>query len=280
MRHPTPIVVIPTCPAALDTWSRALAEVEIPVLAHTAARIEQAATQADDLDLTVLSDVVSSDPLLTVRLLRDAAAWPRGPYARAPRSASEALMLMGLRPFFSAYRNLPTVQQWLADRPDALIGLTRVVVRDYRAARLAHGFATHLDDPDAALLHEVALVNDFAEMLLWIHAPDLMQQVRAVKHSRLGMRSHDAQLEVLGVDLHTLGYRLMEDWKFPGALLRLEDACPVCPPQARMVGLAVRLARHTRADWTHPEIAAETKEASELLHLSLGATRNLLKRLV
>lgn len=189
-------------------------------------------------------------------------------------------MLMGLRPFFSAYRNLPTVQQWLADRPDALIGLTRVVVRDYRAARLAHGFATHLDDPDAALLHEVALVNDFAEMLLWIHAPDLMQQVRAVKHSRLGMRSHDAQLEVLGADLHALGYRLMEDWKFPGALLRLEDACPVCPPQARMVGLAVRLARHTRADWTHPEIAAETKEASELLHLSLGATRNLLKRLV
>ena len=266
-------------PTNLAQWIEALRTVEIPVLSYTVRRIQRAADDEDSVDVNTLADIVSDDPLMTIRLLRDVAHLPHGRFHSTPQTASEAVMLMGITPFLRNYTVLPTVQDRLADLPEALAGLTSVVVRAYRAARFAIAFASQRDDPDSAVLHEVALVHDFGEMLLWLHAPVQALQVLQLKASRPGLRSHDAQLEVLGIDLVDLRQALMLAWRLPETLLRAADTQHARSAKARTIDLAVRLARHTVADWHHPALREDVRDTAALLNLGLEPTRRLLPTL-
>ena len=42
------------------------------------------------------------------------------------------------------------------------------------------GFAAHRMDHDAAVLHEAALLHDFAELLLWVRAPALALEIACI----------------------------------------------------------------------------------------------------
>jgi HD-like signal output (HDOD) protein len=81
--------------------------------------------------------------------------------------------MLGITPFFRDFGPQPTVEARLADQPEALAGLHKVLRRSHRAARFALGFAVHRGDRDAAQIHQAALLHDVAEMLLWAHAPTL-----------------------------------------------------------------------------------------------------------
>ena len=276
---------MPTFPASLPLryplpdlaqWTALFQAAEIPVLAETAEALELLRVNEDAVDANSLGEMIATDPLMTLKVLAYAAAHRSSRLLTDAETVIAALVLMGITPFFRAFGPQPTVEDRLADHPEALDGLRRVLTRADRSARFALGFAVHRLDPDAAVLHSAAMLHDFAEMLLWVHAPELalqmQQRLRADPHAR----SAAVQRELLNIELSDLEQALMAAWRLPELLAHITDDKRVNDPQVQSVKLAVRLARHTADGWDNEAVPDDLKEISLLLNMRPEHTLNLL----
>ncbi|MFG6485144.1 HDOD domain-containing protein [Roseateles sp. BYS78W] len=264
---------------SLDAWVEAFARAEIPVLTETAESLEQMRATEDDVDANGLGEMIAADPLMTLKVLALASELRRGRsigLQADPETPTAALVLMGISPFFRAFGPQPTMEDVLADHEQAILGLSRVMQRAERASRYALGFAAHRADPDAAVIHSAALLHDFAEMLLWVHAPDLALQIAALQDADHALRSAAAQRQVLGIELADLEQALMRRWHLPELLTHITDDKHARDPQVRCVHLAVRLARHTARGWDDAAVPDDLHDIAELLNLSESHTLKLL----
>ncbi len=264
-------------PPDLAAWANWFAGAEIPVLRDTADSLEAFRANEDRVDANSLGEMISGDPLMTLKVL----AYESGHRGRRVVTSAEtvisALVMMGISPFFRAFEPQTTIDAVLADRPEALAGLRRVMLRAHRGANFALAFAVHRTDPDAAVIHAAALLHEFAEMLLWCHAPTLALRLQAMQAADPELRSSAAQLSVLNVDLADLQHALAEAWHLPALLVdSTSEAKAGSKTSARIVALAARLARHTARDWENPAIPDDVSEIATLLNLSPQATLHLL----
>ena len=264
-------------PADLAAWTRWFVGAEIPVLAETAEALEALRANEDDVDANSLGEMISGDPLMTLKVL----AYESGHRGRRVVTSAEtvisALVMMGISPFFRAFGPQETIDERLRGRPDALAGLERVMRRAHRGANFALAFAVHRTDPDAAVIHAAALLHEFAEMLLWCHAPDLAGKVQSMLDADHDLRSSTAQRAVLHVELAELQRGLAEAWRLPALIVEsTAEAKSTGQTSARTVALAARLARHTARGWDNAALPDDLCEISALLNLSPDATLKLL----
>jgi HD-like signal output (HDOD) protein len=264
----------------LPQWTAAFAAAEIPILAETAEALELLRLNEDAVDANSLGEMIASDPLLTLKVLAHAAniaSRRTSGLLTDIETVTSALVLLGITPFFNAFGPQPTVQDRLADHPGALAGLQRVLTRAERSSRFALAFAIHRLDPDAAVLHSAALLHDFAEMLLWVHAPELALQVNARRLADPQARSVALQRELLHIELSELEQALMKAWHLPELLTHITDDRRANDPQVQSVKLAVRLARHTADGWDNPAVPDDLAEIGTLLNLAPVPTLKLLR---
>ena len=263
-------------PRDVDGWVRYFRQLEIPVLASTAAAIEEMRLIEDDVDARVISEVIGRDPLMTLKLLVFASTQGANRRLTDAETVVEALVLMGITPFFRTFGPQPTVEGHLAGHPEALAGLQHVLLRADRAARFAASFAIHRADHDAVVLHEAAQLHDFTEMLLWLHAPELALELQRRQRADSTLRSSAAQRDVLNAELNDVQHVLMQLWRLPEILVRITDDSHAENSQVRNVLLAIRLARHTMNGWDNPALPDDIRDIAALLHLGLEPTRQLL----
>lgn len=260
----------------LAAWVAQFARAEIPVLAETADNLELLRANEDAADANNLGEMIASDPLMSLKVLAFAATHRSARQQTDAETVIAALVLMGITPFFREFGPQPIVEDKLAAQPWALQGLQRVLRRAERASRLALGFAVHRLDPDAPVIHSAALLHDFAEMLLWVNAPELAQEIRHRQIADRQLRSAEVQRAVLNIELSELEQALMAEWHLPELLQHIIDDHRANDPQVRCVKLAVRLARHTADGWDDEAIPDDVSEIAELLNLSTEATLTLL----
>jgi HD-like signal output (HDOD) protein len=261
---------------SLDAWVDAFARAEIPVLTETAESLEQMRATEDDVDANGLGEMIAADPLMTLKVLAHASELRRGRLMADPETVTAALVLMGITPFFRTFGSQPTLEAALAGHEEGLLGLSRVMQRAERASRYALGFAAHRADPDAAVIHSAALLHDFAEMLLWVHAPDLALQIATLQDADHSLRSAATQRQVLGIELADLEQALMKRWHLPELLTRITNDNFERDPQVRCVHLAVRLARHTARGWDDAAVPDDLHDIAELLNLGESHALKLL----
>ncbi len=230
----------------------------------------------DDVDARIISEVIGRDPLMTLKLLVYASTQGANRRLTDAETVVEALVLMGITPFFRAFGPQPTVEDHLAHHPQALAGLQHVLLRADRAARFAASFAIHRADHDAVVLHEAAQLHDFTEMLLWLHAPDLALELQRRQHADPTLRSSAAQRDLLNAELNDVQHVLMQLWRLPEILVRITNDSHAENSQVRNVLLAIRVARHTMNGWDNPALPDDIRDIAALLHLSLEPTRQLL----
>ncbi|MCV2350305.1 HDOD domain-containing protein [Paucibacter sp. Y2R2-4] len=263
-------------PPDLASWTALFCNAEIPVLAETAEALELLRENEDATDANSLGEMIATDPLMTLKVLAYAANHRSSRLMTDAETVTAALVLMGITPFFREFGEQPTVEAKLAAQPYALDGLQRVLRRADRAARYALAFAVHRLDPDAAVIHSAALLHDFAEMLLWINAPELAQQIRQRQQADRHLRSTAVQREVLHIELADLEQALMQAWRLPELLRHITDDKRGNDPQVQCVKLAIRLARHTADGWDDEAVPDDLCEIASLLNLSAEATLKLL----
>ena len=261
----------------LAAWTAHLRTADIPVLAETAEALEALRANEDRVDASSLGEMIAGDPLMTLKVLAYASTHRSERMVTDTETVIAALVMMGIGPFFRTFGPQPTVESWLADEPDALDGLHETLRRSHRAANFALGFAVHRMDHDAPVIHAAALLHDFAEMLVWCHAPALALAIRQAQQADSTLRSSIAQLSVLNIELADLQQALMKAWRLPELLVRISDDRHAEHPSVRSVTLALRLARHTAQGWDNPAIPDDVTEIAALLNLSEAAALQLVQ---
>jgi HD-like signal output (HDOD) protein len=279
MPSPTTELPIQRVPREVDGWVRLWRHADIPILAETAVQLEELRLREDVVDARLIAQCVASDPLMSLKLLVHVSTHRSSRRVTDAETATAALVLMGIDPFFRNFGPQPTVEDHLSARPEALQGLQAVLQRARRAAGFALGFAVHRMDHDAEVIHEAALLHDFAEMLLWCHAPALALRIAALQREDSSLRSSVAQRTVLNVELADVQQALMRAWHLPELLVRISDDRHADSAQVRNVLLAIRLARHTAQGWYNAALPDDVRDIAALLNLGHEPALKLLRDL-
>lgn len=254
--------------SGLAVWLCYFRSAEIPVLAETAEALEALRAREDDVDAGTLSSVIQNDPLMTLKLLAHVGSKRRPDAATGTETITSALVMMGISPFFQHFGAQPTVEDRLQDQPLALEGLLDLLKRAERARLFALGFAVHRADLDAGAIQLAAFLHDFAEMLLWCHAPALALKMSEAQRVDPTLRSASIQRSVLNIELDDLRQALMQDWRLPELLVHISDGKHPDHPSVRNVLLAVRLARHTMLGWDNAALPDDIDDIANLLNVS------------
>ena len=274
----TPPLFIASAPRSLAAWATAFDHESLPVLAATAEALEELRANEDATDAHMLAETIASDPLMTLKVLAHVAALRRGRDGSDVETATEALVMLGITPFFRAFAVQPVVDDLLRDQAEALAGFKRVLRRAHRAANFAICFAVHRMDHDAPVIHEAALLHDFAELLLWLRAPTMALEISHRQLAEPGLRSAEVQRRLLNVELADLQHELMLRWHLPAMLVRITDQHHASDPQVRNVLLAMRVARHSAMGWDNPALPDDVHDIAELLNMGLEPTMRLLRQ--
>lgn len=262
-----------------SAWADAFDRLGMPVLESTAAAIDEFRPIEDAVDAHMLADAINDDPLMTLKLLRHVASRRSARATADAETVTAAMVLLGITPFFRAFEVLPSVEQRLSQHPAALEGLMSVMRRSHRSARFALGFAVHRMDHDAPVIHEAALLHDFAEMLLWVHAPSLALEIQHRLALDASLRTVDAQRSVLHASLADVQQDLMQRWRLPELLVRISGDQASSAAQVRNVQLAIRVARHSAIGWDNPALPDDLVELGHLLNLGVPHVQQLLLEL-
>jgi HD-like signal output (HDOD) protein len=260
-------------------WAVHFMRAEIPVLADTAETVEALRANEDAVDANLLGEAIAGDPLMSLKVLAHVSTHRSSRRITDAETVTTALVLLGIPPFFRAFGPQPTVEERLAGHPEALDGLKAVLRRAERAAKFALAFAVHRMDHDAAVITQAALLHDFAEMLLWCHAPALALEIAERQRADPALRSAVAQREVLNIELADLQQTLMRAWRLPELLIRITDDKQAGNVQVRNVLLAIRLARHSARGWDNAALPDDYVDIAELLNLGIEPTIKLLHQL-
>jgi HD-like signal output (HDOD) protein len=263
----------------LSAWTAYFRDAEIPVQADSAEALEALRANEDDVDANTIGEVISTDPLLTLKVLAFASSNRPASRVTDTETVIAALVMMGISPFFHAFGPQPTLEDRLQAIPQALDGLRQVLRRSHRAANFALAFAVHRMDHDAAVIHQAALLHDFAEMLLWTHAPSLALRIRVAQLADSTLRSAAAQQATLNIELTDLQQSLMKVWSLPELLIRITDDKHADHPSVKSVLLAMRLARHTAQGWDNAALPDDVNDISQLLNLSQAAALSFVRDL-
>jgi len=262
----------------LVAWTRYFRESEIPVLHETAVAIEALREKENDVSPGELGEVIDADPLMTIKFMAHVAGKRRSGSSTETETVTSSLVLNGILPFFRSFGPQPTIEDRLADQPEALAALQELLMRGRRAGHFALAFAVHRGDTDAAVIHQAAFLHDFADMLMWCHAPTLQLKIREAQLADSTLRSAVIQTAVLNIDMADLRQELLRIWRLPELLVRISDGKHPHHPNVLNVTLASRLARHTMRGWDNAAIPDDVEDIARLLNATPRVALSFLKK--
>ena len=256
----------------LEAWTRYFRDAQIPVLAKTSLALEALRADEDNVDASRLGSTIECDPLMSLKLLAHVASKRRAnsdsDAVTETESITTSLVMTGITPFFNSFGLQPTVEDHLHDQAQALEGLRALLHRADRAAHFAAGFAVHRSDTDADVIRLAAFLHDFAEMLMWCHAPTLQLRIAQEQRADPTLRSAAVQHATLNIELDDLRQALMKLWHLPELLVRISDDRHADTAMVRNVVLAVRLARHTTQGWDNAAVPDDIEDLAKLLNVT------------
>lgn len=260
----------------LEAWVIFFSNADLPILRQTARRLEEARQNIDKVSGRDIATIVLQDPLMAVRVLVYIQSFSGKRLHSDITTIANAVMMLGIEPFFNSLGTPVTIEAMLKSEPQALLGVLQVIRRVQRASKYAHDWAFERHDMNVEEVAIAALLHDLAEILLWCFAPKLAIAIRDRQHADKTLRSTTAQEQVLGIRLFDLQLALCSSWHLPELLKTLMDDANAHLPRVQNVSLAVNLARHSTSDWCDAALPDDFSAIEKLLHIS---RETLLRRL-
>ncbi|MFP5418104.1 MAG: HDOD domain-containing protein [Gammaproteobacteria bacterium] len=248
-------------------WVALFGRADIPVMRQTARALERLRQDQGLLNASSIADVVTDDPLMTVKLLRYMQSHKRNSQAYELVDVKQMLLMMGVETFFRVVPAHPMVEDTLRGHLDALVCLFQTVRRAQRAAEYAFDWALRLHDLHAQEVLVSALLSHVTEMLMWCFNPQQMLEIRKRQLADKTLRSADAQTAVMGFTGVELQRQLTLAWHLPELLQSLMDPALAHTPRVRNVTLAVNLARHSAAGWDDAALPDDYIQIGALLRM-------------
>jgi HD-like signal output (HDOD) protein len=261
----------------IESWVLLFNSNSLPVLRITRRRIEEMRSNLDRVDARELARVILQDPIMTVRVLAYIQPMRGRSLQHDITTIASAVMMAGIEPFFNRFTELLTVEDQLqgADR-HALLGILQIIRRAQRAADYAQEWAIWRHDINMEEIRIAALLHDLAEILVWCSAPTLGLDIVARQKAQPGLRSAEAQKQVLGLTFQDIQLALCRIWHLPELLLHLIDDDNAGQPRVQNVALAVRLARHSAHGWGNAALPDDYADIGRLLNITPETVRQRL----
>ena len=259
----------------LHGWVTFLSNAEIPILRQTLRDLHALREKDDSASALEISHIIARDPLMTALLLRYLQQHKRRSQTSEVREVEQALLMLGVDPFFNNVVSTVSVEDMLNKHTIALVAALRVVHRSHRASSYAFDWAVRLRDLHFEEVRIAALLRDMTEILMWCFAPDEMLKVKAMQDQDKSMRSGSAQAQVFGFRLNALQAELVKEWKLPVLLLHLMDADNDKQARVLNVVLADRLARHSSHGWDDAALPDDYKDIAALLNMKVEDVKEI-----
>ena len=250
---------------SIDGWINRLKGQDLPVLRRSIGEIGRLSSRSETITATETAAAILHDPLLTLKVLRLVNNISRGRLTHEITTVEQAVIMVGIGPFFSHLANLTAVEDILPK--DALQGLLTTMSRAHHAAWQARDWGVFRADLRAEEVYIGALLYDMGELVLWCLAPE-----QALKIDRLTRRKstmEEAQQAVLGFHLRELQLALASAWNLPELLRDFMDSGNAVHPRARGVVIAASIAHHAANGWHGSQVLADCEVMAGQLRLSL-----------
>lgn len=258
----------------IDSWVLFFSNNSLPVLRVTQRRLDEMRANLDRVDARELARVILQDPIMTVRVLAYIQPMRGRSLQHDITTIASAVMMAGIEPFFHRFENLLTIEEQLRDADrHTLLGILQIIRRAQRAADYAQEWAIWRHDVGMEEIRIAALLHDLAEILVWCSAPQLGLAIQARQAAKPGLRSAEAQTQVLGFSFQEIQMALCRTWHLPELLQHLISDEHSEQAQVRNVSLAVRLARHSAHGWNDPALPDDYKDIGQLLNITPEAVR-------
>ncbi|MBS1170116.1 MAG: putative signal transduction protein [Burkholderiaceae bacterium] len=252
----------------LAAWVQLMGERPIPVLRQTVRSLEDARLRIDNVNGREVADIVQRDPLMAVRVLIAAQPLHAKRQMKEVATIDQAVMMMGVEPFFRHFEQLDVVEDLLKPFPQALLGLLFIVRRAQRAARFAYEWAVWRRSAQIEEIYTSALLYDLAEIMMWIHSPQESAHILTMQKADSTLRSVVAQQNVFGFRFTELQQMLCKVWQLPElALYRFHPELQN-KPNFLNVKLAVDLARHSAKGWDNAALPDDFTAIEQLLNIN------------
>lgn len=252
---------------SIESWVKFFSEKEIPVLRQTARNMAQARIDIDHFNGRQAAALFAHDPLMTMRVLVYTSTHQGQRRQKEISTIEQAVMMLGIEPFFRNFAQLAVIEEQLKMQPQALLGLLYVIKRSQRAAKYASDWAMWRHDLAMDEITLAALLHDLAEILTWCFAPLQALQIRALQKANPTLRSVVAQHIVLGFRFSDLQLALCTAWQLPELHLQLLDQAHAAQPRIKNVKLAVDLARHSASGWDNAALPDDYSAIETLLNI-------------
>ena len=249
-------------------WAAFLEYKEQPIKASSKAALAALEAGAEDtLSAQAYSALLLEDPLLALRLLREANKRLPRRLARDITTPLGVILALGTQQFKEQIRSAPEVGEDNA-------GFMACEARASRAARIAVAWGALRHDLDPGELAMAALLANAGEIELWAFVPELPQKALDELHSGRAQRSDQAQRQACGFPFLDLTLLLIENWTLPQLikqLIRGDEGM-----RARMARLAVNAARHLGNGLDDAALPDDMKEAVKLTGATLDVVVGVL----
>lgn len=205
-----------------------------------------------------LSSIVLQDPLLCLRLLREAERTRSHRLGHETTTALAAIMQLGIDEFRSLLLSSAEIEE-------GNVGLLEVEARATVAAQVGQRWASGRRDVNPEEVAVAALLADTGELLLWVYEPELPQAAKEELLSARAARSSQAQKQACGFDFKSLTMRCAELWKLPSLVVQLLRG--VDTPRANLTRICSNIARHVveASATSHIALAADLLEVHKLM---------------
>jgi len=262
-------------PKDLSAWVTFLSKAEIPVLKHTAREMERLKLDDDNLTARAIASVVNHDPMMAFRVLRHMQAHKNKQQLQDLVLVEQAVMMMGISPFFRDLPPEPVVQDTLKSNLPALTHLLKLIHRSNRAAHYAFEWGVLLRDLRLEETRIAALLHDLVEILMWCFAPAKMMKIFELQQADKTLRSAKAQEDAFGFRLSELQLLLIESCQLPPLLSKLLDESSARDQQVKSVSLAANLARHSANGWDDAALPDDYAELAKLLRVDVTRAKQI-----
>ena len=230
-------------------WSAFLLDKEIPIMpASRSSLLAMSQDQIDTIAARELAAIMTGDPFLAVRLLRNAELRRSRRLGRESTTPLASIMQTGIDDLLALARNSATCD-------DRIAGLLACEFRSTTGSRLARCWSAGRADVSPDEVAMAALLAEIGEMMLWHFAPELPRAVQEELHSGRAMRTTQAQQQAAGFSFKSLSLALTLAWNLPPIIAMLIKG--VDNVRANIARIANDTARHIQTSPENPAIPAD-----------------------
>lgn len=252
-------------------WAAWLEYKDLPIRAASkAALVELEESGEENLSGHQYAGLLFDDPLLALRLLRDANRRLPRHLARDITTPLGILLTLGTEQFRQEVHKAPAAAS-------GNVGFMAAERRASLSSRIAHAWGGLHHDLDQGELALAALLAEAGEIELWAFVPELPQKALDELRSGRASRSDQAQRQACGFSFRDLSLELIERGSLPlliKQLIRGDDGL-----RARLARAAVAAGRHLSNGPDDPGLPHDIIAAAELTHAPLSAVVQCLPEL-